>query len=71
MTRYLLDSGIATDYIHRRHSVRERARAEVVKGNPIGTTLPVLAELAAGIERSKSRDRNMKSLRSALPSLRL
>jgi hypothetical protein len=30
-----------------------------------------LAELAAGIEHSASRDRNMKSLKAALASLKL
>ena len=55
MTRFLLDSGIASDYINRRHGVYERARAEVVKGNPVGTGVPVLAELVSGIERSQSR----------------
>ena len=71
MTRFLLDSGIASDYINRRHGVYERARAEVVKGNPVGTGVPVLAELVSGIERSQSRERNMQRLRTALPSLKL
>lgn len=71
MTRFLLDSGIASDYINRREGVFERARAEAARGNPIGICIPVLAELVAGIEYSRSRDRNMKSLKSALASLRL
>jgi tRNA(fMet)-specific endonuclease VapC len=71
MTRFLLDSTIASDYINRRFGVFERARVEVAKGNPIGIGLPVLAELVAGIEHSKSRDRNMKSLTTALASLKL
>jgi tRNA(fMet)-specific endonuclease VapC len=71
MTRFLLDSGIASDYINRRHGVFERARIETVKGNPVGIGIPVLAELVAGIEHSRSRDRNMKSLKAALGSLRL
>jgi tRNA(fMet)-specific endonuclease VapC len=69
--RYLLDTGIASDYINRRHGVFERARAEVTNGNPIGIGLPVLAELVAGVEKSASREPNMKSLKSALASLRL
>jgi tRNA(fMet)-specific endonuclease VapC len=69
--RFLLDTDIASDYINRRHGVYERARAEVTLGNAIGIGLPVLAELAAGIEHSASRDRNMKSLRAALASLKL
>ncbi|WP_088253999.1 hypothetical protein [Fimbriiglobus ruber] len=65
MTRFLLDSGIATDYIDRRNGVFDRARAETLKGNRVGTAVPILAELVAGIERSRSRDRNLQSLRAA------
>jgi tRNA(fMet)-specific endonuclease VapC len=68
MTRFLLDTNSASDYINRRHGVFERARDEVAKGNPIGIGIPVLCELVAGIEHSDSRDRNMKSLRAALSS---
>ena len=71
MTRFLLDSGIASDYINRRRGVYERARAEVARGNRIGIGIPILAELVSGIERSSSRDRNMKSLKGALGSLKL
>lgn len=71
MTRFLLDTGIASDYINRRHVVYERVRDEVTRGNVVGIGLPVLAELAAGIEHSASRDRNMKSLKVALASLKL
>lgn len=71
MTRFVFDSGIASDYLNRRHGVFERARTEVTKGNRIGIGMPVLAELVAGIERSKTRDRNMQRLKSALASLKL
>lgn len=71
MSRFLLDTGIASDYINRRRGVFERARAEVAKGHILGIGLPVLAELIAGIENSASRDRNMHSLKAALASLRL
>ncbi len=71
MTRFLLDTNSASDYINRRHGIFERARLEVAKGNPIGIGIPVLAELAAGIEYSASRDRNIKSLKSALPTFKL
>ena len=33
--------------------------------------VPVLAELIGGIERSRSRERNMRSLQTALPALKL
>jgi len=71
VTRFLLDTGIASDYINRRHGVYELARVEVTKGNVVGIGLPVLAELTAGIEHSASRDRNMKSLKVALTALKL
>jgi tRNA(fMet)-specific endonuclease VapC len=71
MTRRLLDSTIASDYVNRRHSVFERARTEVARGNPVGVGVPVLAELAGGIEKGANRDRNMKSLKAALSSLRV
>src|SRR5687768_9825711 len=71
VTRFLLDSGIASDFVNRRRGVFERARTEVARGNVIGVATPVLAELAAGIERSATRERNMKSLRAALNSWKL
>ena len=71
MTRFLLDTGIAADYLNKRNGVFERARAERAQGNPVGIAIPVLAELAYGIEKSASRDANMKLLRAALPTLRV
>lgn len=71
MTRFLLDTGTAADYLNKRNGVFERARAERASGNPIGIAVPVLAELAYGIEKSASRDANMRLLRAALPTLRL
>jgi tRNA(fMet)-specific endonuclease VapC len=41
------------------------------KGNPVEIAVPVLAELVYGIERSATRERNMKLLQAALPTLRL
>jgi tRNA(fMet)-specific endonuclease VapC len=64
--RYLLDTGIASDYMNRRRGVFERARAETAGGNRVGIGMPVLAELWFGIERSESRDRNLRNLRRAL-----
>ena len=71
MTRFLLDTGIAGDFIDRRRGVYERAREETAQGNRIGIGIPVLAELVYGIERSASRDRNMQSLRMALAAWKL
>lgn len=71
MRRFVLDTGIAGDYIDRRRGVFEQARAEVAQGNRIGIGVPVLAELVYGIELSASRDRNMLSLRRALSAWRI
>jgi tRNA(fMet)-specific endonuclease VapC len=71
MTRFLFDSGIASDYVNHSHGVFERARSEVAQGHRLGIGVPVLAELVGGIERSKTRDRNMQRLKSALVSLKL
>ena len=69
MTRYLLDTGSAGDYINRRSGVYERARQAVVDGHRVGIGLPVLAELWYGVENSSTRDRNAERLRRVLPDL--
>jgi tRNA(fMet)-specific endonuclease VapC len=71
MKRFLLDTNMASHYINRRHGVYDRARAEAAKGNSIGIAIPVLVELAAGAERSASRDRNMKALLISLNSWKI
>jgi tRNA(fMet)-specific endonuclease VapC len=68
MRRYLLDTGMAGDYINRRNNVFARARDEVARGNRIGICVPVLGELYFGIEWSATRDRNLQRLRQALPA---
>ena len=70
MRRFLLDTGIASDYLNRRRGVFERAREQVSRGNRIGIAVSVLAELHFGIELSASRDENLRRLVRALPSLR-
>jgi tRNA(fMet)-specific endonuclease VapC len=69
MRRYLLDTGIAQDFINRRHGVRERADAKRRQGNRLGVCTPVLGELWSGVEGSASRDRNLQRLESALSRL--
>ena len=66
MTRFLLDRGVAGDFINRRRGVFDRAMDEVRRGNPVGIGVPVLAELAYGVEQSRSRDLNRARLRKAL-----
>lgn len=69
MTRFLLDTGCAGDYIHRRRGVYERARAAIQDGHRIGIGLPVLAELWFGVENSSSRERNADKPWRVLPEL--
>jgi tRNA(fMet)-specific endonuclease VapC len=66
-----MDSGIANDYINRRHGVWERARLAIAAGDVVGIGTPVLGELTSGLERSASRDRNLQRLKVALNSWRL
>ena len=71
MTRYLLDSGIASDLINRRGLVPGRARAARFRGDRIGLGTPVLGELIAGIQNSTDPDRNMALLWRAIAQLAL
>jgi len=69
MRRFLLDTGIAGDYVARRRGVYERAREAVARGDRVGIGVPVLAELWYGVENSATRDRNADRLRRVLPDL--
>jgi tRNA(fMet)-specific endonuclease VapC len=69
MTRSLLDTGTAGDYIHRRRDVYERVREAATGGHRIGIGLPVLAELWYGVENSSTRERNAERLRRVLSDL--
>ena len=67
MKRYLLDTGIASDYINRRRGVFERA-CDAASAGRLGIATVVLGELLAGIELSESRDRNLARLHRQLKS---
>lgn len=71
ITRYVLDSGIASFNVDKRRGVFERAEQEVAKGNLIGICTPILGELASGLERSASREVNFKKLNVALDGWKL
>jgi tRNA(fMet)-specific endonuclease VapC len=66
MKRFLLDTGIASDYINRRLGVFERASDAIARGDRVGTSSPVLGELWAGVQHSNTRDPNIKRLRRQL-----
>jgi tRNA(fMet)-specific endonuclease VapC len=69
MTRYLLDTGIAQEFISRDATVRQRADVARRTGNRIGICTPVLGELWSGVEGSISRDKNLQRLSVALSRL--
>ena len=71
MKRWLLDSGIATDFFNLREPVCSRVAEAFQRGDVIGTGTPVLGELLAGIENSDTRMRNLNRLRRGLSRLRL
>jgi tRNA(fMet)-specific endonuclease VapC len=66
MSRYLLDTGPAQDFIDGRNGVRERTDAARRRGDRIGICVPVLGELWSGVEGSSSRERNLQRLRHGL-----
>ena len=67
--RYLLDTGIAQEFIGRNAKVVQRVDGARCAGNRIGICTPVLGELWSGVEGSISRDRNLHRLRLALSRL--
>lgn len=71
MRRYLLDTGIASDYVNRRHGVYRLANEAVRRGHRVGITVPVLGELWAGVEGSQTRQQNRILLRHSLVELRI
>jgi tRNA(fMet)-specific endonuclease VapC len=64
--RYLLDTGTMGDFIDHRRGVDVRVREARQRGARIGTCMPVVGELFFGIERSTTRDENLRRLRRAL-----
>ena len=71
MRRYLLDTGIAGDYINDRNDVVEKANQRTIRGDQVGICVPVLGELYYGAEFSNSRPENLKRLRYAVSTLRI
>ena len=71
MKNLLLDSGVVGAYINRRGDVFDRLQSAVRQGDRIGTCVPIIAEIAYGIENSASRDRNFQILQRNLSSLRI
>ena len=69
MKRYLLDTGVAADFVFRRKHVPESVEKLVQSGSRVGVCTPVLGELWAGVEYSKTQHRNRHRLIIALERL--
>ena len=69
--RYVLDSGIAADFIARRGLVPARVRAARACGDKVGLCTPILAELVGGILHSNNPERNLAILRQRIVPLNL
>lgn len=66
MKRYLLDTGIAADYVNRRSGVYARARKALSDGARLGLGAPVLGELWDGVFYSATRGFNEELLKRHL-----
>ncbi len=64
--RYLLDTGPAFDFLFRRRGVDLRADDARRGGAKVGICVPVLAEIAAGLEASDSREASWEVARRRL-----
>lgn len=62
MRRYLLDTGPAQEFIHKREPVYSRANELLADGNKLGVGMPVVGELFAGVEYSATREKNYSIL---------
>jgi tRNA(fMet)-specific endonuclease VapC len=70
MIRYLLDTNAVSDLMNHRHGVDARAKEARQRGEVLGTSEPVVAELYFGLENSATRDENLPLLRHALGGLK-
>src|SRR4029079_4312902 len=71
MSRFLLDTNALAHCVFRRRGVHERVRAARLAGHKIGTGIPVMAEILAGMEYSDSRDANLDVVNRNLGLFRL
>jgi tRNA(fMet)-specific endonuclease VapC len=66
LRRYILDTGIASDFVNRRLGVYESAQQAVASGDRIGIGTPILGELWGGIYLSETYVRNRTRLKKNL-----
>ena len=69
MKRYLLDTGIMGHFINHRHGVDGRVRDARRQGARIGTCMPVVGELFAGVELSNCTVVTTDSDLASIPDL--
>ena len=69
MKRYLLDTGIMSDFINHRNGADVKARDARQRGARIGACMPVVGELFFGVEASATRDANLPKLKRALSGI--
>ena len=62
MTRYLLDTGIATENAAVLASFASRVKAARLRGDRVGLGTPVLGELIAGIQNSNDPPRHLTTM---------
>lgn len=67
--RYLLDTGPAQDYVFDRRGVPGRVKRARSAGAKVGTCMPALGEVVAGLEGSDTREENWAVARRRLGKL--
>lgn len=69
--RYLLDSGILSDFVSSRQPVMSRVANALRLGHVVGTGTPVLGEFIAGLMNSSDPTKNIQRLNHRIAHLRL
>lgn len=64
--RFLLDSGPAVDFLFQRNGISEQVEDARRRGFKVGICMPILGEIAAGLEGSQSRNQSWKVARPRL-----
>ena len=63
MKRYLLDSGVASDFVNARGTVRARVMEAARAGQRTGLGTPILGELIGGVMASNDPAKHLQRLR--------
>jgi tRNA(fMet)-specific endonuclease VapC len=71
MKSYPLDSNALSDCMFHRKGVDRRVDEARARGDRLGTAMPIVAELLAGIEASVTRDKNLPVVNRNLKLFRL